>query len=536
MRQSTAESENETRAEAAETRRVLVVLGMHRSGTSMFTRLLSGLGADMPATLIGASPTNPAGHWESRKIQSLNDEILAALGGHWHDWRSLPEGWETSEVTEGFREEATADLGSEFGDSALFTLKDPRICRLAPFWLSILKEQGVEVAPIIVVRHPLEVATSLEERNRLPAPVGHLLWLSHVLDAEAATRGMRRCIVDYAAVIGGEAEAALTGIAETFGLDWPSEGDPGQLARAVDSRLHHHRAEDATLTGRPDLPEWLGPVWDVVKRWAQSGELDEEGTRVLDEARAGMRAAEPFLGPMTLRAREALLYGDRVRAAEWETHTTRKELAEQIEAHKALQAEMDAIAPEAARAAQELLDLRPRLEEGLEREAQLKADLKGRYDEIVNFSAVLLEMEESRGNAVRRADEASAQAEDAERRLAETSEAMRAREEQSARTDAELADVREQLARLQRSAATERQTLLRLVGALVTGGTRRRVSRGGRMNALLDAVRQTGIFDEAYYLATNPDVAKADIAPLEHFIHYGLAEGRAPNPAVADNA
>ncbi|MGZ9809189.1 hypothetical protein ACXN5S_01875 [Pseudoroseicyclus sp. H15] len=465
----------------------------------MLTRLISGMGADLPGTLIGASATNPAGHWESRKIQLLNDQMLEALGGHWHDWRSLPEGWAQSEIAQSFRAEAEALVQAEFGDAELFVFKDPRICRLAPFWIDVLEGMGIEVLPLIVVRHPLEVAQSLEERNRLPSQVGHLLWLAHVLDAEAATEGRRRLAVDYETVLAGKAEAVLDGIARHFEFDWPVDASVvGDLSLSIDSRLRHQHSDETMLTDRPDLPKWLGPVWSAVESWATSGGAEDVDHTALEKAREGMRAAEPFLGPISTRAREALLYGDRVRAAEWEAHVARKELAERIEEQSALQAELDAIAPEANRAAQELLELRPKLEDAARRQEHLQADLDARYREIVNFSGLLLRLEDER--------RAMAQ------RLADEQEAVRHA----------------------RYVESQRDLYLRLIQALVgpaAGITRMR--RKWQLRAALDAVRESGVFDEEYYRRANPDVAGSKTDPLEHFLRFGLAEGRMPNASLA---
>ena len=118
-------------------------LGMHRSGTSALSRVLSLLGCDLPKTLIGANSSNEAGHWESTEIARLNDEILASVGSLWHDWLAFNPGWYSSPKAAEFREKALEVLADEFAQSRLFVLKDPRICRIAPFWLEVLEAAGV---------------------------------------------------------------------------------------------------------------------------------------------------------------------------------------------------------------------------------------------------------------------------------------------------------------------------------------------------------------------------------------------------------
>ena len=63
----------------------LLVLGMHRSGTSAVTRVLSIAGAKLPASLMGPGRGNEVGHWESDALATYNDELLAQLGIR-HSW------------------------------------------------------------------------------------------------------------------------------------------------------------------------------------------------------------------------------------------------------------------------------------------------------------------------------------------------------------------------------------------------------------------------------------------------------------------
>lgn len=41
-------------------------------------------------------------------------------------------------------------------------------------------------------------------------------------------------------------------------------------------------------------------------------------------------------------------------------------------------------------------------------------------------------------------------------------------------------------------------------------------------------------FDSAYYLAANPDIRRADVEPLEHYLRYGRAEGRRRLPPQSE--
>jgi hypothetical protein len=55
-------------------KKIIVVLGMHRSGTSALTRGLSTLGVGLGDTLHPAGSDNPTGFWEDRDIIAFNNK------------------------------------------------------------------------------------------------------------------------------------------------------------------------------------------------------------------------------------------------------------------------------------------------------------------------------------------------------------------------------------------------------------------------------------------------------------------------------
>lgn len=198
----------------------VLVLGMHRSGTSALTRVLSLLGCDLPKTLVPAHPSNEAGHWESLPIVELNDDILNSAGTNQNDWLAFNPGWYASPKAAEFKERALSALAEEFGKSRLFALKDPRICRFAPFWLDVLDTAGVRPAIIMPIRNPLEVAESLFRRNGFDPALGHLLWLRHVLEAEAGSRGWPRFHTSFESLLTGWSSLAAAA-QDKLGVSWP---------------------------------------------------------------------------------------------------------------------------------------------------------------------------------------------------------------------------------------------------------------------------------------------------------------------------
>src|SRR6266536_309453 len=161
-------------------RKAVLVLGMHRSGTSAVTRVLNLLGLDLPTRLLPPKPDNRLGFWESMELQQLHDEALASCGSWWGDWRSIPQEWFGSDDCRRFGDRVTKILERDFANSNVFVIKDPRICRIVPLWLQALARLDIEPLAVIVVRDPGEVAASLALRNEFDTSTSKLVWLRHM--------------------------------------------------------------------------------------------------------------------------------------------------------------------------------------------------------------------------------------------------------------------------------------------------------------------------------------------------------------------
>ena len=115
---------------------------MHRSGTSSVAGTLIRLGGDAPLHLMEPQADNERGFWESSVITDLNDEILAAGGSDWQDWRKFELERINRPAASAMRARADSVLLAEFGQAGLPVIKDPRMCRLMPFWSSVFRGLG----------------------------------------------------------------------------------------------------------------------------------------------------------------------------------------------------------------------------------------------------------------------------------------------------------------------------------------------------------------------------------------------------------
>ena len=280
--------------QAGAAKTAILVAGMHRSGTSALTRVLNLVGCDLPRTLVAPKQDNVAGFWESQVVVELNQAILTSAGSAWNDWRPFDTDWYASPVADPFRERAPRVLYQEFDDSRLFILKDPRICRLLPFWIEAVRTFGAQAAVVMPIRNPLDVGSSMETRDDLNPFVGYLAWLRHVLDAEAASRGVPRVFVRYEQLL-SDAHACVDRLGRELRVPWPKRSSPA-AQMAIDEflapDLAHHSSDDARLLANPRISPWIRTCFEIVDRWAQ-GELRDGDQAVLDHIRAAFDAAAP---------------------------------------------------------------------------------------------------------------------------------------------------------------------------------------------------------------------------------------------------
>ena len=275
--------------------RALVVAGMHRTGTSAITRLLSLLGADLPKDLMIATPFNEAGHWESVKLMRIHDRILASAGATWRDWRKFDPDWHRSPAVNTLKQELLDQLKHDVGNSQLFVIKDPRICRLVPFWLDVLAKFPAQPAFILPVRNPIEVCDSLKRRDGMLPSQASLLWLRYVVDAEVSTRGLPRAITTYDMLLDDWQSVAAV-VSKRTNIAWPrrSVSVDVEIEQFIVPRLRHHVSED--LDTRTDVIDWLKMAYDAMLRLAKKGE-DSVAMRRLDEVREAFDKASSVFGP-----------------------------------------------------------------------------------------------------------------------------------------------------------------------------------------------------------------------------------------------
>ena len=221
---------------------VICTLGMHRSGTSVVSRMLNlagvSLGSDL--SLADAGCDNPTGYWEHAGFKRINESLLHRFGGRWDRPPVFPPAWTSDSVVLALAEEARQILSAEFATAASWSWKDPRTCLTLPFWRDVVGPMRY----IICLRDPRDVAASLQSRNRIDAAEAEALWLAYLESALRHTDGHPRLFVHYDAVLADSA-GELGRVAQFAGVAL-APGDAVRIGRAlgsfIDPSLRHQRA------------------------------------------------------------------------------------------------------------------------------------------------------------------------------------------------------------------------------------------------------------------------------------------------------
>lgn len=270
-------------------RRAILVLGMHRSGTSALTRVIGHLGAALPLDPMPETVDNPRGYWESRSIARFNNRLLESAGTRWNGDGPLPPGWFADPARAADRAEAAALLESAFGGAPVLVLKDPRLCRLLPFWREVLEAGAIEPLAVVALRDPGEVARSLQARLGdaafRPAAVaalerGLLLWLRYVLEAESWSRDMPRTVIDYPSLV-ADWRTSVGTLVELASLPAIDAGAAAAIDGFLAPGLRRQR-EDGEASLPPGGERLLGGVGDGVRQAVGGGVGQAASQRRLD--------------------------------------------------------------------------------------------------------------------------------------------------------------------------------------------------------------------------------------------------------------
>jgi hypothetical protein len=247
---------------------LIVVLGMHRSGTSAITRGLEVLGVNLGNNLYPAEIDNPKGFWEDNEFLAINEQLLASIGSTSDqlglmNWKTLMQ-----PNIEPIRLRAENLVREKCVKNSIWAFKDPRTARLLDFWQAVFEAVDCDVHYIISSRNPMSIVESLRKRNGYDSEKVFYLWLEHMISAMLATKGEKRIVVSYDRLL-DDPDLELSRLARSFELP-----DPEISALAIygkeflDGALRHTVFSARDLKHHPNVPSQAIIAFDWLERLA----------------------------------------------------------------------------------------------------------------------------------------------------------------------------------------------------------------------------------------------------------------------------
>jgi glycosyltransferase involved in cell wall biosynthesis len=245
----------------------ILVLGMHRSGTSIVARLLNMMGAYFAPDDVVMEPSeaNPKGYWEREDIRILNDDILKSLGASWDNLSDFEASMLTEEVQKEFApriQKIMVNLDAH----RPWMMKDPRMSLVLPVWQPVLE---VPVC-VFVYRNPIQIAQSLKTREAMmsviigaslhpirtadysesaiqfPIELGMALWEKYTLNALTHAEGLPKILVSFHDLLAHPVETVKTlyqnlQTCEVQGLRLPSERE---ILAYIEPKLFREKGDE----------------------------------------------------------------------------------------------------------------------------------------------------------------------------------------------------------------------------------------------------------------------------------------------------
>ncbi|ADN08331.1 sulfotransferase family protein [Sulfurimonas autotrophica] len=225
----------------------ILVLGMHRSGTSALTGVLNMCDIYLGSELMAANHANEKGYFENNELFKVNEKLLFECNSSWDDIFYNEEKLENIKNID----ELKKIIKKEFEYSNIFAIKDPRLAFLFPVYKKALEELHIDIKVILPYRNPVEVANSLHTRDGISMEKGMLLWGYYFLLAEKQSRGYERVFVDFDNLI-NETTDTVKMIAKSLNIDLDEKylKNRQEIEKFLEAGLKHHNISIDNLSSK----------------------------------------------------------------------------------------------------------------------------------------------------------------------------------------------------------------------------------------------------------------------------------------------
>lgn len=260
-----------------ENKKLIVVIGMHRTGTSAVAQMLEQFGVSFGNNLIESATDNPNGFYEDKEVVAINETLLAANSMNW-DITSLKPLVDFPNVADAksFIEDFTRKYN-------ICGIKDPRLSLTIPLWEPIFPS-GIDVSYCYTLRHPLAVAHSIMQRNGYSMELGLALWIFYVARSFQFVLDKKHIVIEYESLL-RDPDAHIEKLTQFLG-----ETFSGKCT--IEEELNRSGTQ-VCLSGETfSLAPLALKLYELVKNW--SGEKLGEWQVLLDEVKARFVGSELY--------------------------------------------------------------------------------------------------------------------------------------------------------------------------------------------------------------------------------------------------
>src|SRR5216683_2109328 len=431
---------------AVQRRPIVFVLGMHGSGASLCSHILSALGVEMADDI--EPKAGDAGHWERREIAEFHDRILGLFSrdydGPFRDF-ALPVAWWADPRVALIRREIVAFLETRMGEG-YFGFKDPRTVRLMPVWHQVLNELRLAPRVVLCLRNPAQIARSLNARDGLDPAIGEYRWLVHMIDFFRYANGLEFCTVEYDEWFDNPSANAEK--LRKF-LDLPWQQSESELGLILSDIINPAARPDGSGHREASQP-LVRTLYKLAGRAGQDGARDQI-SYIVSQFVSFQQLQRPFLQAFEDVAQVAAKY------PEIEHEATVLRAAVETAEHRANATEA------------RLVDAVAKIEEQRTQIAEIARERDNHAEharETGGLRATLAEREAASADLSRRADELLAALQVAQAELETREAALRSAEQEAQQRSAAAEAMQSELAALQETLGqAEREAQERAVGA-----------------------------------------------------------------------
>ena len=276
--------------------KLVVVLGMHRSGTSVITKALECVGVELGNNLMEAAiGDNDLGFFEDLEIVNFNDELLAECNKKWYSTETI-QGYDVENlIRRGFLIRAVEMMRRKLMNKKCFGYKDPRSAKLLPFWSKVYEAAKFDTYFILALRNPLNVVRSLQQRDGIECGHAYYLWADYITSSLTFLKNKKFIAIDYDHILDSPREV-ISQISEFLHMRINLGASDIYEQQIIKKSLRHWSFIDSDLAFDNSVPHIVHDIYSITKNLGSySHSADLIDLKVLEGLRSKIEQNNQFL-------------------------------------------------------------------------------------------------------------------------------------------------------------------------------------------------------------------------------------------------